>query len=142
MGQLPLRSHRWTRRGTLIGAIGASVVVVLLVVASISPKASATGIVGNGINYIGLYTFGSTGLTGSKSFPTPESHGFGPVTDVNKSFTYISDGAISTLSIINLTSNGTQCYHLGDIYNTSTVDVLIFDAVCKLGTTSDYQAIV
>jgi hypothetical protein len=111
MGQLPLRSHRWTRRGTLIGAIGASVVVVLLVVASISPKASATGIVGNGINYIGLYTFGSTGLTGSKSFPTPESH-------------------------------GTQCYHLGDIYNTSTVDVLIFDAVCKLGTTSDYQAIV
>ncbi|MCI4327734.1 MAG: hypothetical protein L3K16_08925 [Thermoplasmata archaeon] len=97
-------------------------------------EVSATGITGgDGVNYVGLYTFNNHGSPSSESFPSPTAPKNYTVTLDNQSFTNVSDGSTAALSILKTKANSTdQCYYVGGMYNGTTVDVTVYGAMCEL----------
>jgi hypothetical protein len=130
-----LLKSRTTRRVAALSVAALSSAIVAILVLSGFPLVTAASF-GTGANYVGFYNVSSTGVDTAQSYPAAANYSLPSPTIVISSITNISGGSTAVLSVINLTANGTACQYLGELYNTTLDDVLVFLSRCPVATNS------
>lgn len=124
------------------GGLIASAVVAVAILLVLPPVVSATGINGgDGTNYIAYYSFDRTGSTTSHSWVSPIPRQIGPDSINIISTTATFHGGTWMMYVISETDNGTPGTYVGFQYNTSTVDVIIWDSVQPIPGTTEYLSL-